>query len=118
MVDLKVSDTRSVVSFLYELMRDHVPAGVVQKVLESSDTPGETVYSNGHLAHYARTVADQLGVVTGKFWLYTEADDKGAVIDARTPEDALKEAIALGWNPGSEEVWCYPLGKIVGLGLQ
>lgn len=46
-------------SFLYELMRDHVPVGVVQKVLDESQI-ADVSYTNGYLARYARFVAKQL----------------------------------------------------------
>ncbi len=46
-------------SFLYQLMRDHVPPGTVQGVLNDSlVTPVDC--SNGHLARYAEEVAQQL----------------------------------------------------------
>lgn len=48
------------VSFLYELMRDHVPVGVVEQAVSNSP-PGRTVqFTNGWLASYAADVATRL----------------------------------------------------------
>jgi hypothetical protein len=46
-------------SFLYQLMRDHVPVGVVQKVLNDSQDSVVTC-TNEWLARYAEVVADSL----------------------------------------------------------
>lgn len=54
-----VEDDRRLVSFLYELMRDHVTPGVIDRlIIASSD--GVTQYTNGFLAQYAQHVADIL----------------------------------------------------------
>ena len=47
------------VSFLYQLMRDEVPAGTVAKLLEDSQDP-DVLYTNGYLAKYAKYVAKEL----------------------------------------------------------
>ena len=47
------------VSFLYELLRDHLPASTVQQILSNSQIP-EVTYSNGFLAQYAQYVANNL----------------------------------------------------------
>jgi hypothetical protein len=48
------------VSFLYQLMRDHVPPGIVEElVIESEDEP-EITYTNGWLAKYAEDLAGRL----------------------------------------------------------
>jgi hypothetical protein len=52
------------VSFLYDLMRDHVPPGVVEKLMEQAerlDDIGAVSYTNGWLASYAEDVARRLG---------------------------------------------------------
>lgn len=52
-----------VVSFLYELMRDHVPPGVVEAVTRASIAKAdldETAYTNGWLADYAEDIAERL----------------------------------------------------------
>lgn len=46
-------------SFLYELMRDHIPPGTIQGILADSQEPN-VEYTNGFLAQYARFVAKQL----------------------------------------------------------
>lgn len=55
-------------TFLYELMRDHVQPGVVEKIVsmdeeaseEEDDEPVEFVLSNYHLAAYADEIARRL----------------------------------------------------------
>lgn len=47
------------VSFLYSLLRDHLPAGVVEELVRGSQCiPVE--YTNGYLANYAKNLADRL----------------------------------------------------------
>lgn len=53
------STTDRVTSFLYELMRDHVPPGVVQEML-CNTPPGRQKLSNGWLARYAYWVSQEL----------------------------------------------------------
>ena len=52
------------VSFLYELMRDHVPPGIVEEVMRKTMGPSEVVYTNGWLARYAEDVASRLQAPT------------------------------------------------------
>lgn len=47
------------VGFLYELMRDHVPPGVVERIVLNSPTR-RIKFSNGYLALYAKDVAYRL----------------------------------------------------------
>lgn len=54
-----VEDSRRLVSFLYELMRDHLPPGLVEEALRQSPAR-TTTYTNGWLARYAQDVADRL----------------------------------------------------------
>ncbi len=58
----RVQDPRPLVSFLYELMRDHVPPGIVERVVRNSATSVEdpTIYTNGFLAMYAQDLANRL----------------------------------------------------------
>lgn len=59
---MRLSSSRNkVVSFLYELLRDHLPAGDVARVVHNSSETGETVFSNGYLADYAKELAERLG---------------------------------------------------------
>lgn len=48
------------VSFLYELMRDHLPAGTVEQLVQASEDESECVYTNGWLAKYAEDLANRL----------------------------------------------------------
>lgn len=60
--------TSPLVAFLYELMRDQVPVGVVERIVLTDenartahdDDPFEYVLTNGHLAAYAEEVAARL----------------------------------------------------------
>jgi hypothetical protein len=47
------------VSFLYELMRDHIPPGEMEVIINNS-IDGITTYSNGWLANYANDIARRL----------------------------------------------------------
>lgn len=61
-----VDSSDPLVSFLYILMRDHLPAGVVEGimqkhvVLEGTDDGDESQFSNGFIARYAKDVAARL----------------------------------------------------------
>lgn len=45
--------------FLYLLMRDHLPMGVVEKLVRDSQDE-ESIYTNGYLADYAKYLKEQL----------------------------------------------------------
>jgi hypothetical protein len=47
------------VSFIYELLRDHLSAGVVEQVVRNSLLP-DVKYCNGWLAEYAGDIANRL----------------------------------------------------------
>lgn len=47
------------VSFLYELMRDHLPTGKVEEIVRRSQD-NDVEYTNGWLANYAFNVATRL----------------------------------------------------------
>lgn len=60
----EVSSDDRLVGFLYVLMRDHVPSGVVEGILvehveAAADRPTR-VFSNGWLAEHAKNVASRL----------------------------------------------------------
>ena len=55
-----VDDDRPLVGFLYELMRDHLPVGVVERIARNSAYTGTTSFTNGHLARYAQDLAERL----------------------------------------------------------
>lgn len=48
------------VSFLYELMRDHLPTGTVEEIVRASEQESEVIYTNGWLAQYAEDLANRL----------------------------------------------------------
>lgn len=48
------------VSFLYQLMRDHLNCADVEELVQDSMHEGETKYTNGYLARYAEDVANRL----------------------------------------------------------
>jgi len=53
------STHEKLVSFLYELMRDHLPPGVVERLVQNNqETPASL--TNGYLAQYAKDLADRL----------------------------------------------------------
>jgi hypothetical protein len=55
----KVQYNSRLVGFLYDLMRDHVPPGVVENLLDQQANPDIT-YTNGWLAQYANDIAQRL----------------------------------------------------------
>lgn len=48
------------VSFLYSLLRDYLPAGDVEKLTLDAERPQEVEYSNRYLAEYATDIAFRL----------------------------------------------------------
>lgn len=55
-----VRDDRPLVTFLYLLMRDHLPAGIVAELLEEATSTEAALFTNGWLARYAQDCADRL----------------------------------------------------------
>ena len=56
-----VTSEDKVVSLLYELMRDHIPPGVMEKlVIETATAPKTVIFTNGWLAQYSKDLADKL----------------------------------------------------------
>ena len=47
-------------SFLYELIRDHLPAGVVEEIVRNSVNNTEVLFTNGWLAKYSNNLAEEL----------------------------------------------------------
>lgn len=70
------------VSFLYDLMRDHLPAGVVERLVRDAVVVGEktphghwaTTYTNGWLAEYAKDLAARLTEGMREVEPYNERD--------------------------------------------
>lgn len=57
-----VDSTDPLVSFLYILMRDHVPAGVVEEITRNhcEKDLSDANFCNGFIANYAKDVARRL----------------------------------------------------------
>lgn len=47
-------------AFLYELMRDHLPAGKVEELVRSNECSAHIKYTNGYLADYAHLLSKRL----------------------------------------------------------
>ena len=56
---VKIKINSKLVSFLYELMRDHLPPGKVEELVRASQDP-DCIYTNGWLAKYAQDLANRL----------------------------------------------------------
>lgn len=57
----EVTDERRLVSFLYVLLRDDLPSGRVEELVDRvCSSPGETLFTNGWLATYAKDIAARL----------------------------------------------------------
>lgn len=54
-----VTYNSKLVSFLYSLLRDHLPAGEVEEIVQASQVE-EVAYTNGYLAQYAKDLAERL----------------------------------------------------------
>lgn len=48
------------VSFLYDLMRDHLPPGKVEELVQNAEDEPSIVYTNGWLAKYAEDLSNRL----------------------------------------------------------
>ena len=56
-----VKASSRLVSFLYLLLRDEVTAGTVERIVDGVEaSEGESYYTNGWLAQYAKCLADRL----------------------------------------------------------
>jgi len=50
-----------IVTFLYLLMRDELPCGVVERIVQELENTGKNYFfSNGYLADYAYEIAERL----------------------------------------------------------
>lgn len=56
----EVTSEDPLVTFLYILMRDHLPAGVVEEIVERHTYHEDMKYTNGWLAEYAKDLAARL----------------------------------------------------------
>jgi hypothetical protein len=50
------------VAFVYELLRDYLPSGTVEKIVYNSTGPNteEFIFTNGYLAKYAIDIVERL----------------------------------------------------------
>lgn len=58
-----VSDPTPLTSFLYVLMKDHLPVGVVDQIVNSNEDAGfeyKPFFINGYLAKHAQYLAERL----------------------------------------------------------
>lgn len=55
-----IKSESSLVCFMYLLMRDHLPPGVVEGLLESSTPKQEFEFTNGWLAEYSKYITERL----------------------------------------------------------
>lgn len=56
-----VTSQDKLVSFIYILLRDHVPAATVEEIVRNHTASNEEVhFTNGWLAEYAKYVAERL----------------------------------------------------------
>lgn len=54
----QVTSTDPLVSFLYDLLRDELPAGAVERLVQEAAVP--VTMTNGYLARYAEDLAARL----------------------------------------------------------
>jgi len=54
-----VGSVDPLVSFLYQLMRDHLAPGVVESLMDCAGTQ-PSLFTNGWLANYAKDIAERL----------------------------------------------------------
>jgi len=55
-----VKSKDKLVSFLYVLMRDHLPCGAIEEIMLKHITNKETNFCNGWLANHAKDIAERL----------------------------------------------------------
>ena len=57
-----VKSKNRLVTVLYELMRDHLPAGTLETIIRDLDGPNcdEFIFTNGWLASYAQDLAERI----------------------------------------------------------
>lgn len=88
-----MSSPGPLVDFLYCLLRDHLPVGVVEALVRDSENCHAVEYTNKHLEAYAREVTDRLLAQRPvRLWLDDERPmPEGYTHHAKT----MSEAIAL-----------------------
>ena len=56
----EVTSDDPLVSFLYLLMRDYLPVGIAERLVEMHSYEETTSFTNGYLANYAKDLATRL----------------------------------------------------------
>lgn len=56
----EVTSDDPLVSFLYLLMRDYLPVGIAERLVEMHSYEETTSFTNGYLADYAKDLATRL----------------------------------------------------------
>jgi hypothetical protein len=62
------TNKKNLVAFFYQLIRDHMPLGEVEKLVRENEIPPEdaVVFTNGYLARYAQECVARLMAEEGK----------------------------------------------------
>ena len=60
----EVTSTDPLVPLLYEIVRDHLPIGVIEEIVQGIEIGTTYVFSNGWLAEYAKDAASRLRSTT------------------------------------------------------
>lgn len=57
-----VTSSDKLVAFIYQLGRDYIPLGIIEELVLSNTGPDSDkfVFTNGHLANYAKDAASRL----------------------------------------------------------
>lgn len=55
-----VNDENRLTCLLYLLMRDQVPCGVVERIVQTVENNDDFQFSNGWLAHYAKDLSERI----------------------------------------------------------
>lgn len=58
----RIDDDRPLVAFLYCLVRDHIPSGQLDQLIDDVQRADVHQFTNGWLAEWAKYTADRLGV--------------------------------------------------------
>jgi hypothetical protein len=68
-----------VVAFLYQILRDHLPAGTVEEIMQQhvlspqvEEGDGTSEYCNGYIAQYAQDIANRLKIEPNEDKLWRE----------------------------------------------
>lgn len=92
-----VRDRRRLVSFLYDLLRDHLSAGKLEDLVRGA-LPGETLYTNGWMAKYAQDIADRLVPTMSHHNAWWEAAEKAGLSQMQ---------MLGGWRNTSDDIYVY-----------